>query len=131
MRRSASSFITTTIREKRPRSHHKGATGMVQTGNQRCSVLFYKRFLQIRGPFEESISPSFLPLHAVILHALGLCHPLSRETARQCSDQQSCQIFPSSSHLFQNRKQDEQGKKPVEPLTRSSGSLALFDSQSD
>ena len=27
-----SSFITTTVREHRPRSHHKGATGRVRTG---------------------------------------------------------------------------------------------------
>ena len=29
------SFITTTIREQRPRSHHKGAIGRVRTGDQR------------------------------------------------------------------------------------------------
>ena len=33
------SFITTTVREQRPRSHHKGATGRVRTGDQRYPVL--------------------------------------------------------------------------------------------
>ena len=28
------SFITTTVREQHPRSHHKGATGRVRTGEQ-------------------------------------------------------------------------------------------------
>ena len=34
-----SSFITTTVWEQCPRSHHKGATGRVRTGNQRYPVL--------------------------------------------------------------------------------------------
>ena len=34
-----SSFITTTVREQRPRSHHKGATGRVRTCNQQYQVL--------------------------------------------------------------------------------------------
>ena len=33
------SFITTTVREQHPRSHHKGATGRVRTGDQRYPVL--------------------------------------------------------------------------------------------
>ena len=33
------SFITTTVREQRPRSHHKGTTGRVRTGDQRYPVL--------------------------------------------------------------------------------------------
>ena len=32
-------FITATVREKRRRSHHKGATGRVRTGDQRYPVL--------------------------------------------------------------------------------------------
>ena len=32
------SFITTTVREQRPRSHLKGATGRVRTGDQRYPV---------------------------------------------------------------------------------------------
>ena len=31
--------MTTTVREQHPRSHHKGATGRVRTGNQRYPVL--------------------------------------------------------------------------------------------
>ena len=34
-----SSFITTTVREQNPRSHHKGATGRVRTGDRRHPVL--------------------------------------------------------------------------------------------
>ena len=34
------SFITTTVREQHPRSHHKGATGRVRTGNQLYPVLW-------------------------------------------------------------------------------------------
>ena len=34
------SFITTTVREQHPGSHHKGATGRVRTGDQRYSVSF-------------------------------------------------------------------------------------------
>ena len=33
------SYITTTVREQRPRSHHKGATGRVRTGHQRYPAL--------------------------------------------------------------------------------------------
>ena len=33
------SFITTTIREQRPRSHHKGATGRIRPGDQRYPIL--------------------------------------------------------------------------------------------
>ena len=32
------SFITTAVREQPPRSHHKGATGRVRTGDQRCAI---------------------------------------------------------------------------------------------
>ena len=32
-------FITMTVREQRPRSHHKSATGRVRTGDQRYSFL--------------------------------------------------------------------------------------------
>ena len=35
------SFITTTVLEQRPRSHHKGATGRVRSGDQRYPVLFH------------------------------------------------------------------------------------------
>ena len=33
------SFITTNVREQRPRSHHKGATGRVRTGDH--GITFY------------------------------------------------------------------------------------------
>ena len=33
------SFISTTVREQHPRSHHKGPTGRVRTGDKRYPVL--------------------------------------------------------------------------------------------
>ena len=44
------SCITTTVREKRPRSHHKGATGSFRTGDQRYPLPTRDTNLPISGP---------------------------------------------------------------------------------
>ena len=59
------SFITTTVLEQRPRSHHKGATGRVRTWNQRYPVLCH------------CVIPVVLCLHTVVDRALLFCLPNS------------------------------------------------------
>ena len=50
------SFITMTLLEQNPRSHHKGATGRVQTGNQLYPVLGYCQLGQdIQDKFTMSL----------------------------------------------------------------------------
>ena len=50
------SFITTTVREQRPRSHHKGAIGRVRTGNQRLPVLCH---CIIKGRLHDAFAANF------------------------------------------------------------------------
>ena len=56
------SFITTvtTVWEQRPRSHHKGATGRVQTGDQRYLVLCHRQLAKLNKPLPTWIGHPFL-----------------------------------------------------------------------